>query len=72
MALCQKIEPELKRVIDFRIEDGASERHRLVFDKKTFFPLISGPAIYTDGEKIHLPTQFKLALTDSDNEIMIA
>lgn len=72
MALCQKIEPELKRVIDFRIEDGASERHPLVFDKKTFLPLISGPAIYTDGEKIHLPTQFKLALTDSDNEIMIA
>lgn len=72
MALCQKIEPELKRVIDFRIEDGASERHPLVFDKKTFFPLISGPAIYTDGEKIYLPTQFKLALTDSDNEIMIA
>ena len=72
MALCQKIEPELKRIIDFRIEDGASEKHPLVFDKKTFFPLISGPAIYTDGEKIHLPTQFKLALTDSDNEIMIA
>lgn len=72
MTLCQKIEPELKRVIDFRIEDGASERHPLVFDKKTFFPLISGSAIYTDGEKIYLPTQFKLALTDSDNEIMIA
>ncbi len=72
MALCQKIEPELKRVIDFRIEDGASENHPLVFNKKAFSPLISGPAIYTDGEKIHLPTQFKLALTDSDNEIMIA
>lgn len=72
MALCEKIKPELKRVIDFRIDDGASERHPLVFDKKTFFPLISGPAIYTDGEKIYLPTQFKLALTDSDNEIMIA
>lgn len=72
MALCEKIEPELKRVIDFRIEDGASERHPLVFDKKTFFPLVAGPAIYTDGEKIYLPTQFKLAAADSVNEIMIA
>ena len=72
MALCKKIEPELKRVIDFRIEDGASENHPLVFNKKSLSPLISGPAIYTDGEKIHLPTQFKLAFADSDNEIMIA
>jgi len=72
MALCKKIEPELERVIDFRIEDGASERHSLVFDKKTFLSSISGPAIYTDGEKIYLPTQFKLAFADADNEIMIA
>jgi len=72
MALCKKIESKLERVIDFRIGNGASERHSLVFDKKTFFSLISGPTIYTDGEKIHLPSQFNLASTDSDNEIMIA
>jgi len=72
MALCKKIESELERVIDFRIGDGASERYSLVFDKKTFFSLISGPAIYTDGEKIHLPSQFNLASADYDNEVMIA
>lgn len=72
MATCKKIEAELERVIDFRIGDGASEKHRLVFEKKpSLFPL-AGPVIFTEGEKIHLPAQFNLARADSDNETMIA
>jgi len=72
MVTCEKIKPELQRVVNFRIEDGASEKYPLVFDKKTLLSFISGPAIFTDGEKIHLPVQFGLARNDSDNEMMLA
>jgi nitric oxide reductase activation protein len=72
MVTCRKIEPELQRVVNFRIGDGASEKHPLIFDKKTLLSLISGPAIFTDGQKIHLPLQFGLAPHDSDNEMMLA
>ncbi len=72
MAICKKIEAELERVIDFRIGDGASEKHRLVFEKKPLLSPLAGPVIFTEGEKIHLPAQFNLARADSDNETMIA
>jgi len=72
MVTCEKIESELQKVINFRIGDGASEKYPLIFDKKTLLSLISGPAIFTDGEKIHLPQQFGLARNDSDNEMMLA
>ncbi len=72
MATCKKIEAELERMIDFRIGDGASEKHRLVFEKKPSLSPLAGPVIFTEGEKIHLPAQFNLARADSDNETMIA
>ncbi|MFQ6003797.1 MAG: hypothetical protein ACE5KJ_08625, partial [Candidatus Zixiibacteriota bacterium] len=72
MVTGRKIEPELQRMVNFRIGDGASEKYPLIFDKKTLLSFISGPAIFTDGEKIHLPQQFGLARNDSDNEMMLA
>jgi len=72
MVTCKKIEPELQRVVNFRIGDGASEKYALIFEKKSLFSSISGPAIFTDGEKIHLPARFGLAPNDSDNEMMLA
>ncbi|MFQ5835638.1 MAG: hypothetical protein ACE5HR_06925 [bacterium] len=72
MVSCNKIKPELQKVVNFRIGDGASEKYPLIFDKKTLLSFISGPAIFTDGEKIHLPLQFGLARSDSDNEMMLA
>jgi len=72
MVSCKKIEPELQRVVNFRIGDGASEKYPLIFDKKSLLSFISGPAIFTDGEKIHLPARFGLTRSDSDNEMMLA
>lgn len=72
MVICKKIEPELQRIVNFRIGDGASEKYPFIFDKRSLLSFISGPAIFTDGEKIHLPARFGLAPNDSDNEMMLA
>jgi len=72
VANCEKIREELKRIVDFRIGEGASKRHPLIFNKKTFFPALTGAAIFTDGEKIYLPLQFSLCRDESDNQMMIA
>ena len=70
MANCKKIKNELQRVVDFRIGSGASKRHSFIFDKKS--PFIPGPLIFTDGEKIHIPSQFSLTSNDADNQMLIA
>jgi len=72
MANGEKIKEELERVVDFRIGKEASKRHSLVFNKKSLLSLLSGPAIFTDAEKIYLPLQFNLAPDDSDNQMMMA
>jgi len=72
VANCEKIREELKRIVDFRIGEGASRRHPLIFNKKTFFPALTGAAIFTDGEKIYLPLQFSLCRDESDNQMMVA
>ncbi|MEA3485585.1 MAG: hypothetical protein U9R03_02635, partial [Candidatus Aerophobetes bacterium] len=72
MINCKEIKNELERVVDFRIGEGASEKHPLAFNKKTLLSSLTGPAIFTDGGKIYLPAQFNLAPDDSDNQTMIA
>lgn len=60
-----KISKKLEKIIDFRVKEGASERHPIVLQEDNSCPA-------TDGTQVFLPRKENHFVSEKDNELSIA